>query len=196
VAALLPLDSLDLIKRLSVDDKLRKNLVQRAEAYQTEKEKLESQKTATPDSKVAEKQTLDDRLKKLDAGLDQTNARIDEFREGTLGITTPLDTPGGPAKKPNLEWYTKHVPGLLLSWVLLSLGAPFWYDALKDSLKLRSVLAAKDDKDKDERQRSDPNLGPAATNPALAGQAAAGVIAVSALPVREDESGDPDNAVG
>src|SRR5258705_29716 len=87
VAALLPLDSLDLIKRLSVDDKLRKNLVQRAEAYQTEKEKLESQKTATPDSKVAEQQALDDRLKKLNAGLDQTRARIDEFREGTLGIT-------------------------------------------------------------------------------------------------------------
>jgi hypothetical protein len=28
--------------------------------------------------------------------------------------------------------------GLLLSWMLLSLGAPFWYDRLKDLLHLRS----------------------------------------------------------
>src|SRR5439155_7858639 len=37
------------------------------------------------------------------------------------------------------------VPGVLLSWVLLSLGAPFWFDRLKDLLKLRSLLARKDD---------------------------------------------------
>jgi hypothetical protein len=29
---------------------------------------------------------------------------------------------------------------LALSWILLALGAPFWFDALKNSLKLRSWL--------------------------------------------------------
>ena len=32
--------------------------------------------------------------------------------------------------------------GLLLSWVLLSFGGPFWYDALKNLLKLRPSAAA------------------------------------------------------
>jgi hypothetical protein len=35
--------------------------------------------------------------------------------------------------------------GVVLTWVLLSLGAPFWYDALKDLLKLRSSMAQKDE---------------------------------------------------
>jgi hypothetical protein len=42
--------------------------------------------------------------------------------------------------------------GVLLTWVLLSLGAPFWYDALKDMLKLRSSLAKKEEDARIERQ--------------------------------------------
>jgi hypothetical protein len=47
--------------------------------------------------------------------------------------------------------------GILLTWVLLSLGAPFWYDALKDLLKLRSSLAKKDDDARKDRQTSNPS---------------------------------------
>jgi hypothetical protein len=39
----------------------------------------------------------------------------------------------------------------------LSLGAPFWYDALKDLLKLRSSLAKKDDDARKDRQTSNPS---------------------------------------
>jgi len=35
-------------------------------------------------------------------------------------------------------------PGFLLSWILLSLGAPFWYDALKNALRFRSLVAQKE----------------------------------------------------
>jgi hypothetical protein len=42
--------------------------------------------------------------------------------------------------------------GVLLSTALLSLGAPFWYEALKSTLKLRSTLAEKDDAQRLERQ--------------------------------------------
>jgi hypothetical protein len=42
--------------------------------------------------------------------------------------------------------------GVLLTWVLLSLGAPFWYDALKDLLKLRSTVAKKEEDARIERQ--------------------------------------------
>jgi hypothetical protein len=42
--------------------------------------------------------------------------------------------------------------GMLLTWVLLSLGAPFWYEALKDLLKLRSSLAQKEEQARNDRQ--------------------------------------------
>ena len=41
--------------------------------------------------------------------------------------------------------------GLLLSWVLLSFGGPFWYDALKNLLKLRPSAAAMEEKARNER---------------------------------------------
>jgi hypothetical protein len=44
------------------------------------------------------------------------------------------------------------LPGILVSWALLSLGAPFWYDALKGLLKLRPLLAGKDDAQRSDRQ--------------------------------------------
>jgi hypothetical protein len=43
--------------------------------------------------------------------------------------------------------------GLLVTWMLLSLGAPFWYDALKDMLKLRSTLASKEEAARNDRQK-------------------------------------------
>ena len=42
--------------------------------------------------------------------------------------------------------------GLLITALLLSLGAPFWYSLLGRLLQLRSVLAAKDDAQRNERQ--------------------------------------------
>ena len=78
-------------------------------------------------------------------------------RLGTLQLRS---TPGKP--EPNMlnaaaEWscngpvcfdrdlFAQSWRGVLLTWVLLSLGAPFWYDALKDLLKLRSSVAKKEE---------------------------------------------------
>ena len=49
------------------------------------------------------------------------------------------------------NWLMKAV-GILLTSLLLSLGAPFWYGALQNLLRLRSTLAAKDDQQRKERQ--------------------------------------------
>lgn len=46
----------------------------------------------------------------------------------------------------------RRTPGVLLSWILLTLGAPFWYDILKKALGFRSLLASKDEKDRQTRQ--------------------------------------------
>lgn len=44
--------------------------------------------------------------------------------------------------------------GVLLSALLLSLGAPFWYNTLKNLVRLRSVVAGKDDAQRALRQSS------------------------------------------
>jgi hypothetical protein len=54
---------------------------------------------------------------------------------------------------------TAHVPqwedlfGIALSWVLLSLGAPFWFDVLKNSLKLRPSAATEEETNRTQRAR-------------------------------------------
>jgi hypothetical protein len=47
-------------------------------------------------------------------------------------------------------------PGIILTVLLLSLGAPFWYELLKSLLKLRSLVAAKDDDEREARQTTQP----------------------------------------
>jgi hypothetical protein len=49
--------------------------------------------------------------------------------------------------------------GVLLSALLLSFGAPFWYNTLKNLLQLRSTLAQKDDEQRAQRQGLSPAPG-------------------------------------
>jgi hypothetical protein len=44
------------------------------------------------------------------------------------------------------------IPGIVLSAMLLALGAPFWYNALKDLVGLRPTLARKEESLREERQ--------------------------------------------
>ncbi|MFN3324240.1 MAG: hypothetical protein ACK5AZ_12140 [Bryobacteraceae bacterium] len=57
----------------------------------------------------------------------------------------------------SLEEWRGHLatrfPGILVSAILLSLGAPFWFSTLKNLLRLRSVLASRDDEQRSERQQ-------------------------------------------
>jgi hypothetical protein len=48
------------------------------------------------------------------------------------------------------DW--RKAPGMILAVLLISLGAPFWYNMLKDLLKLRSSLSQKDDAQRAQRQ--------------------------------------------
>lgn len=57
--------------------------------------------------------------------------------------------------------------GVILSALLLSLGAPFWYNALKNIVRLRSLIAGKDDAQREARQSTQtPATGAAAPNAA------------------------------
>jgi len=44
--------------------------------------------------------------------------------------------------------------GVIVSWVLLSLGAPFWYGLLKNLLKLRPALATAEEAQRKDRAAS------------------------------------------
>jgi hypothetical protein len=62
-------------------------------------------------------------------------------------------------------WNPAKLPGIALSAMLLSLGAPFWYNALKDLVGLRPVLARKEQAHREQRQ----SARDAAVSPAPSG---------------------------
>ena len=62
------------------------------------------------------------------------------------------------------EWRVRkgaQIPGILVSALLMSFGAPFWYDALKNLLRLRPLLASKEQEQRSERQTAQPSAQPA-----------------------------------
>jgi hypothetical protein len=61
------------------------------------------------------------------------------------------------------RWGQINAVGVLITSLLLTLGAPFWYSALGRLLQLRSILAAKDDEQRNARQSS--RGTPAGTGP-------------------------------
>ena len=63
-------------------------------------------------------------------------------------------------------WTRTRLPGITLSAMLLSLGAPFWYNALKDLVGLRPILARKEQAHREQRQSSRDAAVPAAPSPA------------------------------
>src|SRR5262249_5810080 len=46
-----------------------------------------------------------------------------------------------------------HLIGIVTSWALRSLGAPFWYDMLKNLLKLRPAPAIAEERQRDDRAK-------------------------------------------
>ena len=77
------------------------------------------------------------------------------------------------------------IPGILLSTLLLSLGAPFWYSRLQDLLKLRSTVAQNDSAQRQIRQTTQTPQGDESSG------APTTVVRVAVA----GEQGDP-NAVG
>jgi len=101
------------------------------------------------------------------------------------------------------QWDVRKIPGILLSVLLLSLGAPFWYNTLKKLLQLKPLLAQKDDQQRADRQSTQQPQQPAEPRPQAqsttvitATPLPVAVPAVQIIPVAsESESGDL-NAIG
>jgi hypothetical protein len=128
-------NAIELIKRLSVDETYRRTLNAEAQALTSDRlQKLE----AFPSCKAAT-----DVDKCIQAQQDDVREKLELLRSPTFDLTP---------KKTLKELSAPSVLlGMVLAWLLISLGAPFWFDVLKNGLKLRSLLAQKDDADRQER---------------------------------------------
>lgn len=158
------LDTIAVVNRLSIDEQFRNTFVQSA-TKDYSKEALPS--TADP--------------------LAQPGASSSSL---PVGNTVPNVAPGpyydllskaGLITMPTRGWFqqmsdVRKYPGMLLSILLLSLGAPFWFAILKDLLGLRSALAQKDDVQRMIRQTTQDVQG------GTVASASNGAPAVPALP--------------
>lgn len=153
VAFGLQVDTPLLVNRLAADDKLRDAFVTEAKALYAEQ--AEEARQAADSGRGAPPQ--DGRPPSIDG--EKMGRQYSSFL-ATNGVIT-LPTRAG--------WKTglrnASLPGLLVTALLLSLGAPFWYNALGQLLQLRSVLAVKDDAQRTARQSTEP---PAAGAPGAA----------------------------
>ena len=127
VALALQLDTVALVNRLSQDAEIRQVLVKTAELQATA---AQGEATASPKA--------------------QAESQMQWLASHGL-IAIPKDL--GDWQK---RWADANAPGIAVTVILLSLGAPFWYSMLGRLLKLRSVLAEKDDQHRAKRQHAAP----------------------------------------
>lgn len=125
VACAIQLDTVQLINRLSIDTELRNSLVQKAVEMG---ERMEN----TPETlNQLSGQNKEDIKQLLQLGIISVPKSWEDWRK---------------------NWAYVSPVGIAFTVMLLSLGAPFWYNALKNLLKLRSSLARQDDVQRKGRQ--------------------------------------------
>jgi hypothetical protein len=145
VAFGLQVDTPALVNRLAADEKLREQFVTEAKALYADQKAMdevaERKPPATPTASTAPDQ--------------EEMARKYRVFLATNGLIT---FPSVGQKW--IEGYRNvNLFGVLMTALLLSLGAPFWYSLLGRLLQLRSVLAVKDDVQRAERQLREPDGG-------------------------------------
>lgn len=150
VAGTLNLDTIQLVRQLSVDDKTRSALVVKAvdasaktdlkqlldktalDAAEKELSALQAESPPAKEKVEAARKRLSEELARFDkAGADLIKGLATDGLQ--LGWSAVAFGGMGP-----YEWALKLI-GLLLSAAALSLGAPFWFDLLKKVASIRSV---------------------------------------------------------
>jgi hypothetical protein len=130
LALLLQLDSFRLVDRLAMDDNLRNSLVQQAQAS-----------APAPPNQA------------LDPATQENLTQLRQLATDSL-ITWPTGW-----DRWKQEMGRSSIFGLLLTAGLLSLGAPFWFNVLGDLLKLRPMLASREDAQRKDRETNQPASG-------------------------------------
>lgn len=101
-------------------------------------------------NRLAADDKLRDQFLAAAPGLQQAEARLDwdAFLNDNGLLMAPRSIDDWTAR-----WSAVNLGGLAITALLLSLGAPFWYSALGRLIQLRSILATKDDVQREARQK-------------------------------------------
>jgi hypothetical protein len=187
LALLLQLDTAALVSRLSTDPALRDFLLNQAIAIERNPPRNASQpalpaapaSSAQPDSSAAAPQTaagsgqptgapaqepMPSAAPVMNLNATDRQAIRDLMLNNVVGIPEGFDDW---TRRWTADNWAMKLMGIVLTALLLSLGAPFWYNALQNLIRLRSVIASKDDQQREERQLS----APTATAAGMAGAA-------------------------
>ena len=176
LVVIIQLDTFALVRRLSVDDTYRQTLVEEAKRLDA----ISPSKSSTAPAPVPMPTPPDG------APVPPPPTRPSQPREKPSDIATAPNTTSGDSCKnaptdlefqkceinrslnllhsPTLDiWPDKkfdpaRIPGILVTWLLVSLGAPFWYDLLKNLFQMRSVLADRDQRERAERATPAPSM--------------------------------------
>lgn len=158
VVVAVQLDTIDVINRLAMDDELRAQLVVRAiEFDQANLMASAGQVSERQSSQQVELEQSPTLGQDQPASISAKALKAELSHLQDLGLINIVGSNKGRWWE---RWSEVDPIGVFLSVVLLSLGAPFWYSALKNLLKLRGVLASKDDKQRLERQETQPAKAP------------------------------------
>jgi hypothetical protein len=138
----LQVDALDVFHRISADPELRARLVQSADAtlkladdYRAKSEPKPAD-TAAPSTAAAEKLTE----------LSETAKAIKQQLEKDDVSLTPKPSSSAATDYWSVYRSGRRLAGMFITVLLLSLGAPFWYNLLRQLANLRPLLAGKVDK--------------------------------------------------
>ena len=157
VAIVLQLDTVYVINRLAMDDQMRAAFVELSPKLTANQEvkNIVQPTLATAPPPVSQGGNKGEVQANTTAEADNANERAKLETEkyylrfladhGLINIATSY-------REWRDNWKSVSISGLILSIFLLSLGAPFWYNALGKLLQLRSLLAQKDDEQKKIRQ--------------------------------------------
>ena len=133
VALALPLDSIGIVKQLERNPTAVQQLVDAAKGL-----------------KDAGAQASADDLATL---RDQLSSQTNQISNPALGIEPVYWLWDGASRQSRFN--LPRVLGVLVSFALMSLGAPFWFDALKNLLQLRPALAEQESAERTERATTD-----------------------------------------
>jgi hypothetical protein len=139
VAVVLPLDSIAILRQLATNPAEVQQLVKTAKSL---KEAGKEAGIAVP------QEDLQEDLKNLQA---QLKKQVQQISSPALGIQPLLVFTGDYWRKASSDQNAFRVIGILISIALMNLGAPFWFDALKNLLGLRPALASKETGERTER---------------------------------------------
>lgn len=168
VAFVLQLDTVGIVNSLWMSDSLRSNLVAMAEdtnrsGAKTSAPVADAAKTAPTSATTTITSTATPAAAHAKASAPITNEqmRSQELHENLedldqLASRGLLTLPGSNWLD---SWTDVKLPGVILSALLLSMGAPFWYNTLKTLLGLKEQIAVKDDAQRANRQTSQANSG-------------------------------------